>query len=154
MIKVRRYEQVDSIVLWDIFFNTVRTVNTQDYSLAQVQAWAPESFDMSVWERKMDEIKPFVAELDNIIVGYCDLQSDGLIDHFFCHHQYQGKGVGRRLMSHIVSLAIERNIARIYSHVSLTAKPFFERFGFRVVSEQNVKVRGEALINFEMEKWL
>ncbi len=41
----------------------------------------------------MSGLSPFVAEIDNIIVGYIDLQSNGLIDHFFCHYEYQGQGV-------------------------------------------------------------
>jgi len=98
----------------------------------------------------MASIQPFIAELDGVIVGYADLQPDGLIDHFFCHHTYQGKGVGRALMNYIFSLADERKIPRLYSHVSITAKPFFERFGFSIESEQTVEIRGEALSNFNM----
>ncbi|MGL5364343.1 MAG: GNAT family N-acetyltransferase, partial [Plesiomonas shigelloides] len=39
-----------------------------------------------------------------------------------------------------------------YSHVSITAKPFFERFGFRVVKKQQVAINGQVLTNFLMEK--
>ncbi|KJG63374.1 acyltransferase, partial [Raoultella planticola] len=35
---------------------------------------------------------------------------------------------------------------------SITAKPCFERHGFRVVEEQQVAVRGETFINYRMEK--
>jgi putative acetyltransferase len=49
----------------------------------------------------MSSINPFIAETDGVIAGYSDLQSSGLIDHFFCHHNYQGCGVGKALMSHI-----------------------------------------------------
>jgi putative acetyltransferase len=49
----------------------------------------------------MSSINPFIAATDGVIVGYSDLQSSGLIDHFFCHHNYQGCGVGKALMSQI-----------------------------------------------------
>ncbi|MBJ7553408.1 GNAT family N-acetyltransferase [Marinomonas spartinae] len=150
MTQIRSYQPKDANALWYLFFSTVRMINIKDYSLAQVTAWAPESFDMTVWENKMASIQPFIAELDGVIVGYADLQPDGLIDHFFCHHAYQGKGVGRALMNYIFSLADERKIPRLYSHVSITAKPFFEHFGFFTESEQTVEIRGEALSNFNM----
>lgn len=152
MIKIRQYKEGDSAALWQVFFNTVRIVNARDYSLAQVKAWAPESFDMSVWENVMSELQPFIAEVDGMIVGYCDLQPDGLIDHFFCHHEYQGQGVGRALMNHILRLAAERGVARLYSHVSVTAQPFFERYDFSIVNEQLVTIRGQQLINYVMER--
>jgi GNAT superfamily N-acetyltransferase len=51
----------------------------------------------------MSSINPFIAATDGVIAGYSDLQSSGLIDHFFCHHNYQGCGVGKALMSQIFS---------------------------------------------------
>ena len=38
------------------------------------------------------------------------------------------------------------------THASITARPFFERRGWRVVKEQRVERRGVALTNFVMEK--
>ena len=39
-------------------------------------------------------------------------------------------------------------------HISITAKPFFQRMGFAVVKEQTVDCRGEIFTNFAMEKIL
>lgn len=152
MIKIRPYQSDDADTLWHLFFNTVRVVNARNYSQDQVEAWAPESFDISVWQNKMNDLQPFVAELNGAIVGYCDLQPDGLIDHFFCHHEYQGQGIGKALMNHILALADERGVSRLYSHVSITARPFFEHFGFLVMNEQIISVRGQELTNFVMER--
>ncbi|MCV5927066.1 GNAT family N-acetyltransferase, partial [Escherichia coli] len=86
----RKYKESDARALWAIFYHTIRNVNIRDYSQAQVEAWAPDNFDPEVWQRKMNSIAPFVAEIDGDIVGYTDLQENGLIDHFFCHHEHQG----------------------------------------------------------------
>jgi len=100
----------------------------------------------------MRGINPFVAEIDGVIVGYTDLQTSGLIDHFFCHHEYQRQGVGRALMEHIFTTGEAKGIARYYSEVSKTARPFYERFGFLVVSEKTLDTGGQKLSNFLMEK--
>ncbi len=100
----------------------------------------------------MAAIQPFVAEWDGVIVGYADLQPDGLIDHFFCHHGYQGIGVGRTLMSHLLDVGSERDVARYYAHVSTTARPFFEHFGFQVTATKEVAVRGVKLRNHTMQR--
>lgn len=97
-------------------------------------------------------MKPFIAELNGQIVGFADLQQDGYIDHFFCHAGYQGIGVGRALMEHIFSTGRINGVSRYYSAVSLTARPFYERYGFRVVNEQQMEVNGLLLTNFVMEK--
>nr|WP_282452204.1 GNAT family N-acetyltransferase [Vibrio sp. 1CM8B] len=138
--------------MWEIFFHTVRNVNVRDYSQQQVEAWAPSSFDFALWQKRMNGLQPFVAELDGCVVGYTDLQPNGLIDHFFCHHEYQGKGVGKALMEHVFTVGRVRGVSRYFSEVSITARPFYEHLGFKVVNEQEVEMRGVKLTNYVMEK--
>ncbi len=152
MLRIRKYEEKDAQATWKLFFNTVRNINSQDYNQQQLQAWAPDSMDLFIWNKRMQDIEPFIAQVDGIIVGYADLQNDGLIDHFFCHHNYQRQGVGRALMLHLLHEGKKRGIKYYFSQVSITARPFFEHFGFKVVKQQELEVRGQELINFVMEK--
>ena len=96
MITIRPYVIADAKALWLLFFNTVRTVNSRDYSQKQVEAWAPDNFDFDIWQQRMAGIQPFVAEIDGVIVGYTDLQASGLIDHFFVTINIREKGWVRR----------------------------------------------------------
>ena len=152
MITIRKYVEQDAQTTWLLFFNTIRNINKQDYNEQQLQAWAPESMDLFIWNKRMSDIEPFIAEMDGKVVGYADLQNDGLIDHFFCHQDHQREGVGKALMTHILHEGRKRNIKYYFSQVSITAKPFFEHFGFKVVKQQLLEVKGQQLINFHMEK--
>ncbi|MGR2665894.1 GNAT family N-acetyltransferase [Vibrio campbellii] len=154
MITIRDFQEEDAPTLWALFFNTVRNVNRRDYTEQQVKAWAQEGFDSQLWLNKMISIQPFVAELNSVIVGYSDVQPSGLVDHFFCHHEYQGQGVGRTLMTHVLKQAEAKGLNRIYSEVSITARPFYEHMGFTVVNEQQIEVRGATLTNYVMERHL
>ncbi|HHX8278522.1 GNAT family N-acetyltransferase [Vibrio diabolicus] len=154
MLSIRRYRTEDAPILWTLFYHTVRVINRRDYTESQVSAWAPSDFDLNSWQRTMDAIQPYIAEIEGQIVGYCDLQSDGLIDHFFCHHEYQGQGIGRDLMCFLFSQAKVKGIERLYSEVSITARPFYEKMGFTVKVQQRAEVRGETLTNFMMEKYI
>lgn len=154
MITIRQYQPEDAKALWEVFFHTVRNVNRQHYSQDQVEAWAPEGWGIEKWKKKMCQINPYIAEMNGQVAGYTDLQDSGLVDHFFCHHAFQGKGVGRALMEHVLKVANDKGISRLYSEVSITARPFYERMGFKVVKEQQVEMRGQVLTNFVMEKHL
>lgn len=154
MPTIRAFQQGDESALRNIFFNTVRQINSNDYSAAQVQAWAPDNYDASAWSERISAIKPFVAVLADKVVGYADVQADGYIDHFFCHWQYQGKGIGKALMTKLILTGQQQGITRLYAHASITAKPFFQHYGFTEVKRQQVPIRGQVLTNFVMEKWL
>ena len=63
-----------------------------------------------------------------------------------------GKGIGKALMQQLLNKANQANIKRLYSHVNITAKPFFQHYGFQVVKAQQVNIRGQVLTNYVMEK--
>ena len=153
-MKIRKFRPGEELLLKQLFFHTIRTINRRDYSEAQVRAWAPDEIEDSRWLRHVEATKPWVCELDGRIAGYTDLQDDGYIDHFYVHHECQGQGVGKALFAHIEAEALRRGLGELYSHVSLTARPFFESRGFRVEKRQQVRMGEEALTNFVMRKRL
>jgi putative acetyltransferase len=152
MIKIRGIRIGDERELWQLKMNTIKSVNVKDYPQEQIKAWAPDEYIAERWLKRARDMAPFVAEIEGKIVGFADLQDDGYIDHFFCHSEYQGRGIGRVLMQHIVNKGNEKSMTRIYSHVSITAKPFFEAFGFSTIKQQAMKIGNQALANYLMER--
>jgi putative acetyltransferase len=136
------------------FRETTNALNAQDYTVEQVRAWAPDNLDPERWRSRIERINPYVCVYDGRIVGYADLQASGYIDHFFAHHQWQRKGIGKRLLLTIESEAKTRKLAELASNVSITARPFFESHGFRVVTPQEVALGTVVLKNFRMARQL
>ena len=154
-ITTRQYKSHDAQDLANIYYYTIHNVNIRDYSIEQVNAWAPSSsLELVGWERKWDKLPPIVAVLDDVIVGFSEFEPNGHIDCFYVHHKFQGKGVGFSLMAEIEARAKLNDIQRIYAEVSITAKPFFEKQSFKVIKKQNVNIRGCELTNFVMEKYI
>lgn len=140
--------------LWRLFHDTVHHVNRRDYTPIQLTVWAPEKIDLSRWAIRMEGIDPIVVTADQQIVGFSDIQPDGLIDMFFVHHAWQRKGIGRRLFAEVNRKAEQMGLNALHSHVSVTARPFFESHGFEVVAPQEVAIDGVMLKNFLMNKKL
>lgn len=149
-INVRRFRRGDEKELWELFYNTIHNVNIQDYDKDQIAAWAPDDLDINIAIQKFREIDPFVVIKDGKIIGYADIQSDGYIDHFYCHHEFQGQGVGSTLFAALEKEARESGILEMYSNVSITARPFFEAMGFSVEKEQILQMRDQKLKNYRM----
>jgi putative acetyltransferase len=149
---VRHYQPGEELRLWSLFFNTVRQVNLRDYTVEQVQVWAPDQPDEALWIARIQQNNSLVCVLGEHIVGFADVQADGYIDQFFIDHQFQGQGAGQRLMTSLEADAMSRKISSLYSNVSITAKPFFERCGFQVVTPQEVRVGETVFINYRMTK--
>lgn len=153
-ITIRRYVPDDLDGLIAIFTRAVRETAIRDYSPEQLRAWAPDRPDRDAWAARRTSRPTFIAEAGGAAAGFTDLEPDGHIDMMFVHPDHQGRGVAAALLAHVEAQARKAGLSRIFTEASLTARPFFARHGFIVISEQQVPVRGEVLTNFRMEKYL
>lgn len=151
-IEIRLFEKQDAEQIARLFYQTVREVNINNYSIAQVKAWAPDDIYFRDWVSVCSERFTYVADDNGTIAGFGELESNGHIDCFYCHKNYQRMGVGSRIYHAIQGKANELKIYRLYTEASITAKPFFLRMGFSIMKKQQVECRGESFINYAMEK--
>lgn len=130
----------------------IQTANA-DYDAEQIAAWVgPELADLSEWDARRKAASTFVAIVDEQVVGFADLLEDGLLDMLFVHHEYVGRGIARQLVDTVKLEAATAGLSALRTCASRTARPVFERFGFRLVAVRaNNTIRGRTVPNFEME---
>ena len=151
---IRYYEAGDAPEIVRLFFETVRSVNRADYSDEQLEAWAAGVPDPEEWHARMAGRRTLVAEEGGEVVGFAELEYDGRLDMLYVRKDAVGRGVGRRLYEAVEREARDQGLGWIFTEASITARPFFEQQGFRVVREQMVSRRGVSMTNFVMEKEL
>lgn len=153
-IFIRKAEIADVVAITELFANTILTVNKADYSLEQVILWASGKEPLSNWLAKIQEQFFFVAEIENKIVGFSSLTETGYIDLMYVHEGYQRMGIAASLLITLEKTAQNLGINCLCSEVSITAKTFFDKNGFVLVSEQRKQYKGLIFINYKMEKIL
>jgi putative acetyltransferase len=153
-VEIRLFEKQDAEQIARLFYETVREINIRDYSSTQVESWAPNNIHFRDWEKICSDRFTYVADREGVIAGFGELESNGHIDCFYCHKNYQRRGVGSQIYQAIEIKALELRVSHLITEASITAKPFFQHMGFLVVKEQKVTCRGEIFINYVMEKSL
>lgn len=153
-LEIRAFHPADTDAIMALFHDTVHAINIRDYSAAQVAAWAPDAMDRALWLGSLVAHSTAVVENDGAIVGFADWEPDGHLDRFYVHKDHQGVGVGRALLRAVEDDARQQGVARFFVEASITARPFFERQGYRVLAEQQVERRGQVFTNYSMEKVL
>lgn len=146
---LRDYSPADCPQLAALFFDTVHIVCADDYTEDQRNAWADGQVDLDAWNRSLSAHVTKVAVEGNTIVGFADMDKTGCLDRLFVHWAYLRRGIATALCT-----ALEQAVDTdsFYTHASLTARPFFEQRGYRVVQEQTVERSGVVLTNYRMEK--
>ncbi len=129
-------------------------MNRPDYFEEQVEAWAPRVPDPGEWHVRVAARRTLVAVGGGEVLGFAELEEDGHLEMLYVRGDAMGQGVGRRLYEAAEHEARVLGAKAISTEASVTARPFFERQGFRVVREQTVVRRGVGLTNFVMVKRL
>ena len=155
-VTLRPYRPEDCPALLAVFYRDA-------YSRAQRDAWAPllagrkAAERESAWAASLAAHTTLVAEEGETgaPVGFADLDvKQGYLDRLYVLPVFRGHGIASALAEALEQAARAAGRTRIFTHASLTARPFFERRGYRIVRRQTVERLGVQMENLVMEKGL
>jgi putative acetyltransferase len=154
VIELRRGHPEDALKVARLFRDTVRTINSKDYSAAQIDAWAPYEVDLDRWRQVIEGSHFLIAISGGMVVGFANLEGEDYVDQIYVHKDLLRKRIATRLLEEIEREAKRRGANRLWTQSSVTARKFFERQGYAMLQAQRVTHNGQIFDNFEMEKRL
>jgi putative acetyltransferase len=153
-ISVRHASIADLPILQSIFANTIAATCLYDYTPEQITVWVSAIENKQKWLQKLKAQYFIVAQYGKQIVGYASLENYEYLDFLYVHNNYQRQGIAYSLYSMLEKEAIKNQSKAIHAHVSITARPFFEKVGFELVCPQTNIIKGIEILNFKMKKQL
>ncbi|QBJ86468.1 GNAT family N-acetyltransferase [Chryseobacterium gleum] len=153
-IIIRKGNEADLPEMLQLFAATIDAVCRKDYTPQQLEAWKSGAENEERWRKVIRDQYVVIALNENKIAGFCTLDQGNYIDLLFVHKDEQQKGIASILYQKIEKEAFRQHEKQLTADVSKTARPFFEKIGFRVVQEQEVNVKGVTLTNYKMIKSL
>ena len=135
-----------------LFFDTVTYMCKKDYTAEQIKAWSSSINNKDKWTEKIITQYFLTAKVGTQIVGFGSLENNDYLDFLYVHKDFQGKGIAKKLLMYLEKKAEINRKDKITSDVSLTAKPFFEKNGYKAVKEQTNKIGNVVVPNFKMIK--
>jgi len=151
-IVIRAVVESDLPAIAELFYQTVRHISPDLYTPEQTAAWAPEAGTAEGWARRFRGYEAVVAVDGEQVVGFGSVSRDGHIDMLFVHHARQREGIGAALLRRMLELAEAWRVTELHTEASLVAKGLFERFGFVVVTPEDIVRRGVVLRRFRMRR--
>lgn len=154
-VVVRPYEAGDAPSIASVMWRSVREGARADHSEEQVRAWLPEPPAPAAMHRwASDGRHVVVAVVGGTVVGYCDVEAKGHIDHLYCAPEAIGAGVAGALYDAVEAHARAAGCSELFVEASPAARRFFERRGFTVERRQDLVLGGVALHNHAMRRSL
>ena len=133
---IRRFIESDAQPVSNLVELTLRTTNNRDYSAEALEAiirqLQPEAIVARAgWQHF------YVAEADGVIVGcgaigpYWGKADESSLFTIFVHPDYQGRGIGRRIVEALEQDEYALRARRIEIPASITGTPFYLKLGYR-----------------------
>ena len=136
-----------------LFRETVLAVNRQHYTAEEVADWASCGDSIKHWKELLAK-NNYIGALDEQdgIIGFSSMNTEGYLHSMFVHKDWQHKGVASLLLSEVEKMAHGYGVYKISVEVSITARPFFEKRGYKMVKVQKARANRLYLTNYVMEK--
>lgn len=143
----------DAPHLAEIFRASVEELAREDYSEAQVEAWAALA-DEAGFAAKLASELTVVALVGGEIAGFASLKGADHLDMLYVHPAFARRGVGSGLCEAMEKLAGARKAATLTADASDCAEKFFAGRNFAAQKRNMVFLGDEVLGNTTMTKKL
>jgi putative acetyltransferase len=153
-VSLRPALPADAPVLAELFRASVAALAQEDYSEAQIDAWAATADDEAAFSQKLGHALTIVALRAGEIVGFASLKGADVLDMLYVHPNAARKCVGTQLCEALEKLAAARKTILLKADVSDCAMGFFALRGFEPVQRNMVFLGDEVLGNTTMTKKL
>ncbi len=152
---VRRATAADVPALAALYAACARDMGPAVYSPAQVAAWA--SFG-----RDTDAFRHYVLDADTWLLqpmadpaaapdGFCGAGADGEVHSLYVRPALTRRGLGSRLLGHVLEQARQRGCTRFAAWVTPFSRPVFGRAGFRLVETVQAPYQGVMFERYRVE---
>ncbi|MCH5163694.1 MAG: GNAT family N-acetyltransferase [Clostridiales bacterium] len=150
---IRRFINSNAKSLSDMIAYTLRTTNIKDYSIEYIENLIAKITPMYLID-KADHTHMYVAAIDDKIVGcgaigpYYDNADESCLFTIFVSPDYQGHGIGKRIIDTLESDEYFVRAKRIEVPASITAYKFYLKLGYGY-KNNNKSLDDDKLIHME-----
>jgi putative acetyltransferase len=141
-LEIREATLNDLPEITSIFRDTVRSINSRDYSEKQIATWSSGADDTEVWEDRINNLYFIVAEYKNEIVGFAHITKGCNLDGLYVHKNYQRRTIGSKLLRIAESHIMAEGYEVINADASITAQDFYDSHFFDVIKRQKKSYKG------------
>jgi putative acetyltransferase len=129
---IRLAEDKDYAAIARLHRGTIKHINSNDYPEDVISVWAGRT-SASRYRNSAEEVKRWVAVEKNKIVGFCDHDFKCDLGGLYVHKDFQGKGVGKKLLDVAEASMKKMGCKKITIMSTVSAKTFYEKNDYEVV---------------------
>ncbi|MCA9459482.1 MAG: GNAT family N-acetyltransferase [Nanoarchaeota archaeon] len=155
-MEIRKAEFGDAEEISKIVIDTIKNINSKDYSSEQIKVWVNSNSIENIRKKIQNKDRStFVAIKNKEIVGYLAMYlMKNLLSSFYIKRENLGSGIGKKMIIFAEGLAKERGLKELLLESTLTAYSFYKSQGYILVKKENHIQEGVKIPIIKMKKEL
>lgn len=150
-MEITHNSSVALTLILDVFEKSIRTLCVNEYTNEQIEAWVNSRFDIQKWEQKRQQQQFWFAWEQDELIGFCSLEACQNLDLLYVKPAFKKQKVAANLLQSVLEYAQLNQVKFIRTEASLTAVPFFEKFGFIKQENNSFLYNGIWMENVSMQ---
>jgi len=150
-MRIRFAKNEDAAAIARLRRSTILHINSKDYPEDVIEAWSART-NANSFKNHADNLKRWVAVENNKIIGFVEHDSKAELTRLYVHKNFQGKGVGSRLLCRAEESMKKLGHKKISLESTISAKPFYEAKGYKVIKKGFHTLQGKKALIYFMSK--
>ena len=121
-------DEYDDVV--KLITETVHCVCSSDYTEEELNAWAPQNFDINKFRANLTGCFNLVAFEKGMLIGFISTERNGYINRLYTHKDFLRRGIASALYLRTEEWAKKEGIRELKLDSSRTAEGFYLKMGF------------------------
>ncbi len=152
-LALRPAAAADVPALAALYADSARRLGPLVYTPEQVAAWASFGVPTAEFAAYVLGAETWVAlDAAGAPLGFCGCDDDGEVRSLYVRADQTRRGLGTRLLAHVLERARQRGLGRLEAWVTPLSRPVFERAGFVLVQAVRSPYQGVMFERYRVRK--
>ena len=151
-MNLKQITQKDQLVLKNLYFDSILSIDDKIYSQEQKRAWASQVWNNKNFNLSINEGKGWLITIDEKIVGFASRYPNNRISLLYCRGDSQRKGYGTKLIHKLEMEAKQEGHSFLSTEASLISYKLFLRNKWEIIRKEKVIINNIKFERYKMRK--
>ena len=151
-MNLKQITQKDQLVLKNLYFDSILSIDDKFYSQEQKRAWASQAWNNKNFNLSINEGKGWLINIDEKIVGFAIRYPNNRVSLLYCRGDSQRKGYGTKLIQKLEMEAKQEGHSFLSTEASLISYKLFLRNKWEIIRKEKIIINNIIFERYKMIK--
>ena len=152
-MNIRQITIKDQINIKKIYFDSIKSIDDDLYTIEQKFAWARQAWDNPEFNNSIKKGKGWIIFDNNDSIGFALRYPKHRLSLLYLKDKSKRKGYGTKLLQHIEKEAKNEGLNYLETEASLISYKLLLKEKWKIVSKEKVIIKGVSFNRYRMKKY-